>query len=167
MVVVFLNQIQYERCGMSASAIGGVYIAVTLAGTLGAFSDKLTQKIGIKESGILLYAAAIISCLILGSTRNAVLSVCGVLMLNVVNSLFQPFQLEQQNRQVLSENRATELSVYAIMVNCVCTGTSVLFGVFAKIALEAAFYFGAGICFAGLLLFVLWGGKTGFYALRE
>ncbi len=152
-VTVFLNQIQYAKCGMSASLIGYVYIVVTLAGLLGVFSSELTGWLGGKRSGAAFYLAAIVACIVLGITNTAPLSVLGVLLLNVVNSLYQPYQLELQNKHVLSTNRATELSVYAMVVNCVSAGTSVLFGTLANVSLKAAFFFGAGICLTGLLFF--------------
>ncbi len=37
-ITVFLNQLQYVRCGLSSSAIGYIYIAVTVAGLIGAAS---------------------------------------------------------------------------------------------------------------------------------
>ena len=155
-ITVFLNQIQYEKCGLSASSIGYVYIVITLVGLLGVFSDTLTRKVGMKYTGVALHIVAILSCLVLSFTSNAVFSVCGVLLLNLTNSLFQPFQAEQQNKQVLSKNRATELSIYAIIVDSICAGTSVLFGALAKVTLEAAFLFGAGLSLVGLLLFIIW-----------
>jgi len=155
-IVVFLNQIQYEKCGMAPSTIGFVYILVTLMGMLGVFSDAITRKKGVKWVGIGLYAAAFLCCLILGVTSSAILSVCSVLLLNLTNSIFQPLQTEQQNRQVLSDNRATELSVYAIIIDSICAGTSMLFGALAKHSLEAAFFFGGVLSAAGMVLFVLW-----------
>lgn len=45
-ITVFLNQIQYEKCGLSASHIGFVYIVITLVGMFGVFSDIFTRKKG-------------------------------------------------------------------------------------------------------------------------
>lgn len=155
-ITVFLNQIQYENCGMSASAIGYVYIVVTLAGLLGVFSTKLTHKFGEKRIGVIFQLLAIASCVALGFTNTAPISALSVLLLNVVNSLYQPYQMELQNNHVVSVNRATELSVYAMVVNCVSAGTSVLYGALANIHLKLAFFIGVAICFAGLLLFLVW-----------
>lgn len=155
-ITVFLNQVQYEKCGLSASNIGFVYILITLVGMLGAFSDALTRKIGIKHTGIVLYIIAFGACFVLSFTDSAIISVCGVLLLNLTNTLFQPFQEEQQNKQVSSSNRATELSIYAIIIDSICAGTSVLFGALAKVSLESAFLFGAALSLVGLTLFVIW-----------
>lgn len=153
-VSVFLNQIQYERCAMSASAIGYVYIGVTLAGLSGLFSAKLTRRIGEKRVGTAFFLAAIAACIALGFTGRAQVSVLSVLLLNAANSLYQPYQTELQNRRVQSADRATELSVYAMVIDCVSAGTSVLFGALANVCLKAAFFFGAGISFLGLLFWL-------------
>ena len=155
-ITVFLNQLQYEACGLSASGIGFVYIVVTLAGMLGVFSHGLTRRFGERSVGCLFFIAAAFSCFVLALTNNALISVCGVLLLNVTNSLFQPLQTEQQNRQVLTANRATELSIYAILIDCICAGTSVLFGAFAKLSLQSAFFFGTALSLIGLFLFLIW-----------
>lgn len=155
-ITVFLNQLQYEACGLSASGIGFVYIVVTLGGMLGVFSHGLTRRFGEKSTGCLFFIAAAFSCFVLGLTNNSLISVCGVLLLNVTNSLFQPLQTEQQNRQVVTANRATELSIYAILIDCICAGTSVLFGAFAKISLQSAFFFGTALSLIGLFLFLIW-----------
>ena len=123
--------------------MGIVFIIITMVGMLGVFSDQFTRKKGIRFAGASIFITASITCLILAFTNSSVLSVCSVLMLNLANSLFQPLQMEEQNKQVISNNRATELSIYAIIIDSICAGTSVMFGMLAKVALEQAFLFGA------------------------
>lgn len=159
-VTVFLNQLQYKKCGLSDAAIGYIYIGITLAGALGIFSQRLTQKAGVKRMGTALHILAAAACAALGFTDSAWVSVLGILSLNVMNAFYQPYQMELQNRQVLSENRATELSVYAMMIDGIRAGSSLLFGALARAALESAFFFGGGICLAGLLLFHIWYKQT-------
>ena len=155
-ITVFLNQIQYQKCGLSASSIGLVYIIVTLVGMFGVYSDALTRKKGTKCTGVSIFTIVILSCFLLAITHSAMLSVCGVFILNLANSFFQPLQMEEQNKQVISNNRATELSIYAIIIDSICAGTSVAFGALAKFALEKAFLFGAALSFVGLILFLVW-----------
>lgn len=155
-IVVFLNQLQYQQCGMSSSAIGIVFLLATLVETLGVFSERITRKVGVKHAGIVFYGEAVLACLALCFTGSAFVSVCGILLLNLSGSLFRPLQTEAQNRQVVSTNRATELSIYAILIDLLCAGISVAFGAFARIRLEAAFFFGAVLSAAGLVLFRVW-----------
>lgn len=152
-ITVFLNQLQYVKCGMSASVIGSVYIAATLTGLLGVYSARLTQKAGTKRAGIALFASAAAACVILALTGLAALSVCAVLMLRLSDSLFQPLQMEMQNKQIVTPNRATALSVNAMIIDSVGAGTNLVFGSLSEADLSAAFLFGATLCLAGAVLF--------------
>ena len=105
----------------------------------------------------LLFGLAALSCLALAGTRSAPLSVAWVLLLRVGNSLFQPLQLELQNRQITTEDRATALSVGAMVMDGVGVGANLAFGAAAELTLSAAFLLGAVLCGVGLLLFCLWG----------
>ena len=105
----------------------------------------------------LLFVLSALACLALALTRNAALSVAGVLMFRVGNSLFQPLQLELQNRQIAAEDRATALSVGAMVMDGVGVGANLVFGAAADVGLPAAFLLGGGLCGVGLLLFLLWG----------
>lgn len=153
-ITVFLNQVQYERCGLSPSIIGYVYAGVTVAGLCGACSARFTGKTGAKTAGVLFYGAASASCAVLAFTGKAAPSVGGILLLRISNSLFQPFQTELQNKQVCTEHRATALSINAMITDSVGAGTNLVFGSLAEASLRASFLFGAGLCAIGLCLFL-------------
>ena len=155
-ITVFLNQIQYEKCGLSASAIGYIYVAATIVGLLGIFSAAVTKKTGIKMAGVLLYGLAACACIVLMLTGSAALSIGGIITLRISNSLFQPFQTELQNRQVRVGNRATALSINAMITDSVGAGTNLAFGALAGMNLKASFLFGAILCLAGLCMFLIW-----------
>ena len=159
-VTVFLNQPKYESCGMSASAIGLAYALVTLSGVLAALSDSIVKKFGEKRSSVMLGIVALASCIILSLTGSGLVSVCGVLLMNIAMSIFEPMQLEMQSRAVRSANRATELSVYAIIVDCISAGSSLVYGALAEMSLKAAFAFGGAVCFVGVLLLINSRDKT-------
>jgi len=152
-LTVFLSQLQYVRCGLSSAAIGYLYAAVTVAGLTGMCSAIFTRQAGMRTAGNLLYAAAAVSCAVLAFTGSAALSVGSILTLRISNSLFQPLQMEQQNRHVHTDNRATALSINAMIIDSVGVGTNLAFGALAQSRLSAAFLFGTGLCAAGGLLF--------------
>lgn len=158
-ITVFLNQIQYVKCGLSDSEIGYIYIGVTIVGVLGAFSERLTQKLGIMRFASVLYGAAVIACIVLGVTANAWLSVVSIVILRISFSLFQPLQMELQNRQVVLQSRATELSINAVIIDCTGIGTNLIYGKLADIDITFAMFAGVLLCFAGCLLFYLWQTK--------
>lgn len=153
-VTVFLNQPKYESCGMSASAIGYAYAAVTLSAASAALSAGLTKRLGERNSLFLLGAFAAASCLLLAFTGSAGASVCGVVILSVSMSIFEPLQLEMQNREVRTSNRATELSVYAMIIDSISAGSSLVFGALAERSLSGAFLFGAAACVGALVLLI-------------
>lgn len=155
-VTVFLNQLQYEKCGLGNAAIGYIYIGATLLGMCGAWSARFTRKAGIRASAAILGGTAAASCLALAGSVTALPSACGILALRVSNSLFQPFQAEMQNRQVRTRYRATALSIHAMLLDSIGAGTNLVFGALAERNLEAAFLFGAGICAVGTGLLLKW-----------
>ena len=99
-VTVFLNQLQYERCGMTSTAIGAVYIVTSLLGLCGAFSARFTGAAGPRRAVRLLCLAPALGCLVLMATDRAALSVGCVWLLRVSDSLFQPYRLRLQNAMV-------------------------------------------------------------------
>lgn len=154
-LTVFLNQIQYIKCGLSNSAIGYIYIAVTLAGLFGLFSEMLTKKLGIIPFVSTLYGASATACIILGITANAWLSAASIMILRISFSLFQPLQMEMQNKQVVSQNRATELSTNSVIINSVGIGTNLIYGKLAEINITYAMFAGSFLCLLGFMLFYL------------
>lgn len=155
-ITVFLNQLQYEKCGLDSSAMGYIYIAAVLMGTAGRYSPCLTRKAGLKGSLALFCGSAMASCLILGRTEHALPSVSGILLLRMSNTFFVPFQMELQNRQISTSDRATALSAHAMVMDGVAVVTNLAFGFLAERGLSLAFFFGMGICFVSLVLFGMW-----------
>ncbi len=159
-ITVFLNQLQYEQCGLPASAVGLLYIVATMLGLLGACSSAITKRMGMRRSFFLFCGLAAISCLTLALTQYAIPSVIGILALRISNTLFQPFQAEIQNRQIKTDNRATALSSNSMFVDCIAIGTNLIFGALSDQSLPSAFFFGAVICTLSLFLLFLWHKRT-------
>lgn len=165
-ITVFLNQLQYERCGLGNAAIGFIYIMVTIIGMCGVCSAWFTEKTGIKAAGIILGGTAAASCIVLAVSETALPSVCGIAALRISNSLFQPFQMEMQNRQIHTKYRATALSIHAMILDSIAAGTNLVFGVLAEKDLVTAFLFGVGICIVGMILLMKWYVLLDFSSIR-
>lgn len=159
-VTVFLNQLQYERCGMSDTAIGAVYIAATLLGLCSVWSAAVTRRTGPRNAARLFCLVPALACGVLAFTDRAVLSVGGIWLLQLSNSLFQPFQVQLQNRQVRTQNRATALSIHAMIVDGVAIAGNLAFGALAQWDLRLAFVFGAAAGLTALALLVYWRRRT-------
>ena len=153
-VTVFLNQLQYVRCGLSDAAIGVVYVGVTMIGLLGVFSETFTRRLGARFSAAILYGFAAAACFAMSVWKSAWLSVAAVAVLRLSFSLFQPLQTELQNRRVRPRNRATELSVNAVLIDCVGVGTNLVYGKLDALRLPAALLAGGALCAAGYVCFL-------------
>lgn len=155
-ITVFLNQLKYIQCGWTDWQIGIIYILVTVVGLFGGLSSRLTKKVGVGHCGNLLFMSAIVSCLLLAVTTSKVLAVAAIGLLRISSSLFQPLHNNLQNRQIQTGNRATELSVNAVIMDGIAIATNVIFGKLAEMNLSVSMSAGALFCFAGLILFSLW-----------
>ena len=153
-VTVFLNQLQYERSGMSNAAIGTAYIIMALLALIGAFSARITKAIGERRSFLIFCVPAAVCCAVLVLTDKAFLSVAAVLAIRACHSLFEPLQTELQNRIIKTDDRATALSVNAMFTDGIGILTNLIFGAFSKVSLPLTFSFAAILCAvsAGLLL---------------
>ena len=152
-ITVFLCQKQYEMCGMRGAGYGAVYLLLTLAGMVGGLSQRCTRRLGEMRFGMLCALAAALACLTLALTRNLLLSVAAVLLLRLGWMLCAPLYVRLENERVAGENRATELSVNALLRDGVAVLTNLIFGRLAEQALGLAMGLGAllSLCAMALL----------------
>lgn len=155
-VTVFLSQLQYEKCGIAPVNMGYIYILVTVTGMAGIWSARVTKRMGEKPCALTLFGVGTVSCLLLAFTESAVLSILGIMALTLAASLFVPLQTELQNRHVRSSDRATVLSIYAVITEGIGILTNLLFGRAASAALSLAMVCGAVLCALGAIFFVIW-----------
>lgn len=78
-------------------------------------------------------------------------------MLRVSFSLFQPLQTQLQNQEIATENRATALSLNAVLMDVIAIFTNLAFGKTAELQFPLAMLLGCGLCVMGF----------GLYAARE
>lgn len=158
-ITVFLNQLQYVRCGMTNRMIGGVYVAMTIAGLLGARSATFSKRFGKRKAGGFLFGISALSCLVMTITENAVLSILSIVILRVAFSLMMPLVETIENQQVTHKNRASALSINATIMDGVAIATNLAFGKASDVNLSFAFGIGAIFSIVGLLLFLYGTGK--------
>lgn len=162
MVTVFYSQAQYQRLGMSAAGMGLAYAFMTLCGLLGGFSARLTEKMGRGRALVLLPLLSALCCLALALTGSPVLSVLAVALFRAAYNLYQPLQATIQNQAVRTEDRATALSVQAVLLNAVTISATLLLGKVSEASLPAAFHLGGALCLSALpLMAPLTGENTG------
>ena len=147
-VCTWLSQNQYLRCGMSGRAMGIVFILVSVASMAGVFSQPVTDRMGRSRAIPGTLALAGLACLALVFTRSAALSAGCILFLEGSFALVSPLASQVWNRQVTSADRATQLSVYAVLDEAVAAGGSLVIGRMADASLDGAFGLCAAACLA-------------------
>ena len=158
MVTVFYSQPQYQRTGMSAAGMGVAYAFMTISGLPGGFSARLTEKIGRRRTLILLPLVSALACFILALTKNGLLSVLAVSLFRVAFNLYQPLQATVQNQAIRSEDRATALSVHAVLLDGITIPATLFLGRLSEGSLSAAFLLGAALCLGSMGL-LGWAGR--------
>ena len=152
-ITVFLNQLKYVKVGMSPSMISIAYVIITISGLFGGFSSKITDKIGDKKLGLLVFFSGSVACILLAFTKHAIIAVLGVLMLRIGFSILQPLQMKIQNEEVTARDRATALSMNAVIMDIMAIFTNVVFGKIADVNLQASMVFGCVLCVVGFALY--------------
>ncbi len=153
-ITVFFNQLQYTKAGMSARLISGVYILTTLCGLVSVFSAPLTKKLKPRRMGMLLFAVCGGSCFLLALTKNPLASVLGVLLVQISCCLLGPLGTELQNQAITTADRATALSMSALLQDLLVVFTNLAFGKLADFDLSAAMCFGGLLCILGMGLYL-------------
>lgn len=154
-ITVFFNQLQYTKAGMSVRLISGVYILMTLSGLVSVFSASLTQKLKPRFFGAMLFVVCSFSCLMLAFTKNPFVSVLGILLIRVCSSLMSPLGTELQNKAITTIDRATALSMSALLMDLLAVFTNLIFGKLAEFDLSAAMCFGGFLCILGVVLYLI------------
>lgn len=152
-VTVFLNQVQYARCGWSTSAISAAYVLGTLLGLCSAASDRVCARFGTGRTGRALLLGSALSCGLLAVTRSGWLSLGCILLLCLAQALYGPLAGAMENRLVISRERATALSVHALLQDSVAIGVNLVLGRAADAGLPLAFILCGVMCLAALALF--------------
>lgn len=152
-VSVFLNQLQYVRCGMTPSAIGFCALATIAVGLFSPMSEPLTKRFQEHILGQSLLLICALACLILAVTSSAMFSVISVTVLCGASALFRPLSAAMENRQVVSDDRATVLSVNALIIDGIAAAVDPVIGRMAESSLSGAMLLCASMCIGALVCF--------------
>ena len=152
-ITVFFSQLQYAKAGMGHEAISLAYMITNLAALLGVFSATISSRMGAKRMGTGLLLLGALSCLLLGIFSVPMICVSAVVLLRLSFTLMQPLYMELQNRQITGKDRATALSINAVVMESLGIFLNLLFGRMAELRLDSAMYAGAVLCVAGAVLY--------------
>ncbi len=152
----FLNQLQYEKCGMNVSAIGYVFAVATVLELSGAFSHRVTKWLGQKCALFLLGAVPMAACAFLAVTNSPWISVAAELTIVLAYALWAPLVGILENKQVQGTKRATVLSVFSMIGSSVTVAVDLGVGVLTDISIGTAFLSAACLSALGLGMLLVW-----------
>jgi hypothetical protein len=75
--------------------------------------------------------------------------------ISALSALLGPVFSQLSNERVVSQDRATQLSIYAVIGDLVASGSNLVFGKVANVSLSGAFWLGAGCCLFAMVSFVV------------
>ena len=152
-ITVFLNQLQYERCGWSASWMGIAYIAASAVMLFSAASAGCARRMGERRMGITLMGTGAAICAALAATSSGAVSFVCLMALGLCGSLMMPLSSEIINRMIADENRATALSMTALFTNSTAIVLELFAGRVTDFSLPAALMVCGMLCAAAMCLF--------------
>ena len=141
-VTVYFSQLQYLRCGLSGRAIGAAFLLVSLAGLCGPLSARLTRRMGRRPMGIGLLLLSALCMGLLALTRSGPLSILLVTLLTALAALFSPLARVLENEKIATPDRATALSLNAMISDSLI----VLLDIGLGRAADASLPLALGIC---------------------
>lgn len=153
-VTVFLVQLKYDLLNMSSLWIGAAFILLSLSGMLGGrLSQPFIHKFGRENGGSFLILFAMAACALLAAAGYAATAIFAAVLLRLSFTMFAPLSAQLQNEQVQTQNRATELSVNALIMSSVGVLTNLAFGRLAEEGFVFAMLLGMLMCMSALILY--------------
>lgn len=152
-VSVMLNQNKYIALGLTEQHIGWIKILFAGLALTGTYSAVLTKKLGFKKFMILGTSTVAVSALVMGLTENILLAVLSGALVEISYGLIQPLITNLHSRRVSVSDRATQLSVYAMIVELCSFGISFLMALITARSYWGSFLFCTGAAIVGILLF--------------
>lgn len=154
-VSVMLNQGKYISLGMTEQHIGMIELIFAGIALTAAWTSLLTKKLGFKRFAALTMGTVAVSTLVMGMTGNAVVAIlCGALV-EMAYGLLQPLINDLYSKRVCVSDRATQLSVYAMISEGFSFCLSFLMSGAANMRPLIPFLFSAALCAAGIVLFLI------------
>lgn len=153
-VSVMLNQPKYISLGLTEQHIGWIEIIFSGLALTGVFSALLTRKLGFQKCMVLGISTIALSAMVMGMTGSVMSAIfCGALV-EVSYGLLQPLINDLYNKRVSVADRATQLSVYAMMTEIISFCLSFLMSAVTAHTYFGSFVFCAIMAISGIFLFL-------------
>lgn len=134
----FLNQLLYQRVDIDIKWFGILYALMMLIGLSNAFLERFEKHFGQDKLFNSIYLIAILSSLVLLITRNKLIVILMIMLTVLCENMYYPLKNTKLNDQIISNDRATILSIYSMIGNTLAIFTNLSFGYSANISINTA-----------------------------
>lgn len=155
-ITVFLNQAQYVRSGIDVKYFGLLLVVAQIVRLVSAKSYRLSNKFGMLRSIHSLYIIITISCVFLIFTANPILSVICIILISVSMSLIEPMFMDIENKSIDTGDRATILSIYAMVGDISAAILNPIIGKAADVSIITSLKVCTLICILICILFLIY-----------
>jgi hypothetical protein len=141
-ITVFLNQNLYIKASIPITYFGLILIIVQIVRLSAGKSYKLVRRFGNFNTLLAICLLIGIICSLLIFTKSPFVAILGVASIAGLVSISQPIVSDFQNKSISSGDRATLLSIYAMIIDCIGIPSNIIIGRFSNIN----FVYGFAIC---------------------
>lgn len=139
-IMVFLNQLQYRRSGIDIKYYGIILAVVQIASMVSSQTYKITSKFGKHRTFVFIICSIGISSILLANTTNPIVSILLIVIIGIANSISLPISLDIQNKSITIANRATVLSIYAMIIDTFSAGVNLIIGKASSVSIQSSFF---------------------------
>lgn len=151
---VLLSQQKLLSVGLTEQHIGWMEILISCLGLSAVVSAALTKKLGFKRFMVSCVLTISSGALILGLTGDPGLAILCSILIDLACCWMNPLTNELYNRRVTVSDRATQLSVYAMLTELLSFGISFLMAAVSACSTIGSFALCSGMSLTGIFLFL-------------
>lgn len=153
-VRVFLIQNKYLSLGLTQQHMGMLDIAFSALALTAVFSAVLTQKLGFRKFMVMGMGTVAICAIMIGITGSAMLAILCSAAVEVSATMLSPLINDLYSKRVTVSDRATQLSVYAMIAEIISFCLSFVMSAVSAYSYTGAFLFCSIMAFFGIILFL-------------
>ena len=139
-VRVFLIQNKYISLGMTQQHIGWIDIVFSTLALTAVYSAALTKKMGFKKFMVTGMGTVAVCALVIGMTGSAVLAIACSAAVEVSATMIGPLINELYSKRVTVSDRATQLSVYAMIAEIISFVLSLMMSAVTSYSFVGSFF---------------------------
>ncbi|KPU27680.1 hypothetical protein TR13x_03930 [Caloranaerobacter sp. TR13] len=155
MITVFLNQPQYLKSGINLKYFGILMAIMQTISMVSVKAYKLTQKLGREKSLKTLFLIIGICSFMLSYINSPILSVLLIATVTGSFALIHPIAVNIENQSIVTNDRATILSIYAMINNVIAAFINIIVGKATDVSIEFAFKISSIIVFLGFITLIV------------